>query len=158
MRKTLVAMFVVAAIVAAPAIAGEMKSGKCTYETQECLNAMAAKMKERGWIGIDFDKNKETGVLSVREVVAGSPAEKSGLKVGDVLYAIDGIVWNEENKDKIHKAKKSWKAGTSISYTIKRDGYDRKASLTLAPMPADMLAKYIGQHMLEHAAVEVAAK
>ena len=156
MRKTLVAMFVMAALVTIPAIAGE--GHKCESDTQDCLNMMATKMKKSGWIGVELDKNKETGDLFVKEVISGSPAEKSGLKPGDILYAIDGIVLNDANEDKLAKAKKGWTPGTSISYTIKRDGYDRKASLTLAPMPADLLAKYIGQHMLDHAAVEVAAK
>jgi hypothetical protein len=35
---------------------------------------------------------------------------------------------------------------------------DRKVAITLAPMPADILARYIGNHMLEHATVEVATK
>lgn len=157
MRKTLVAMFVMAALVAVPALAIAGAGHKCENDTQDCLNMMATKMKNSGWIGVELDKT-EAGELYVKEVIPGSPAEKSGVKPGDVLYAIDGIVLNEENEARIQKAKKNWTPGTSISYTIKRDGYDRKASLTLAPMPADLLAKYIGQHMLEHAAVDVAAK
>lgn len=157
MRKTLVAMFVMAVLAVAPALAGEGHK-KCEYDTQDCLNMMATKMKKSGWIGVDLDKDKETNALYIKAVLPDSPAEKSGLKVGDVLYAIDGIVLNEDNEAKIKEAKKRWTPGTSISYTIKRNGYDRKASLTLAPMPADLLAKYIGQHMLEHASVEVAAK
>jgi C-terminal processing protease CtpA/Prc len=157
MRKALAATFVLALLAAVPALAGEGHK-KCTGTTQECLDKMASKMKTTGWIGVELDQSEETGTVSVKAVVSGSPAEKSGLKPGDVLYAINGIVLNEENEEKIWKDKEAWKPGKSISYTIKRDGYDRKASLTLAPMPADLLARYIGQHMLEHATVEVASK
>ncbi len=45
-----------------------------------------------------------------------------------------------------------------ITYTVKRDGNDREVNLTLGPMPADVLAKWIGQHMLDHAQVDVAKK
>ncbi len=157
MRKTLLAMLAMAVAATVPAIAGHGHE-KCSYDTQACLNMMSEKMKNSGWIGVDLDKNAETGVLTEKKVIEGSPAEKAGLKTGDVLYAIDGIVLNDANQEKIKKAKMAWKPGTSISYTIKRDGQDRKAAITLAPMPADILAKYIGEHMLDHAAVEVAAK
>ena len=38
-----------------------------------------------------------------------------------------------------------------------RDGADRELAITLAPMPADVLAAYIGQHMLDHAQMELAS-
>ena len=157
MRKTLVAMLALAVLAIVPAIAGH-DGQKCSYDTQECLNMMATKMKNSGWIGVDLDKVEGEGGLAIKAVVPGSPAEKAGLKAGDIFYAIDGVVLGEENEEKVKKAMKAWKPGTSITYTIKRDGQDRKASLTLAAMPADLLAKYIGQHMLDHASVEVAAK
>jgi hypothetical protein len=52
--------------------------------------------------------------------------------------------------------KKELSPGKSVDYTIKRDGYDRQVTVTLAPMPADVLARYVGQHMLDHAAAGIA--
>jgi len=51
----------------------------------------------RGWMGIyhyELDQAMQTALaiphgLMVKEVVAGSPAEKAGLQVGDVLVRID---------------------------------------------------------------------
>ncbi|HET6277455.1 MAG TPA: hypothetical protein VFG08_01580, partial [Candidatus Polarisedimenticolia bacterium] len=54
------------------------------------------------------------------------------------------------------KVKKGLSPGKSVDYTIKRDGYDRQVTVTLAPMPADVLARYIGQHMLDHASAGIA--
>ncbi len=51
-----------------------------------------------------------------------------------------------------------WVPGQEITYTITRDGSNREVNLTLAPMPADVLAKWIGQHMMDHAQVDVAQK
>jgi hypothetical protein len=51
-----------------------------------------------------------------------------------------------------------WAPGQEITYTIKRVGEDREVQLTLAPMPADVLAQWIGHHMLEHAQTEIAKK
>jgi len=52
--------------------------------------------------------------------------------------------------------KKGLTPGKSVDYTIKRDGYDRQVTVTLAPMPADLLAQYIWQHMLLHASAGIA--
>ncbi len=48
--------------------------------------------------------------------------------------------------------RKDWAPGQEVIYTVKRNGYDKEISLTLAPMPADVMAQWIGKHMIEHAA------
>jgi len=136
------------------ALAGE--SPKCPLSTQECLNQMAAKMKNSGWIGVVLDREKDETLL-VKEVVAGSPAERAGIHVGDTLYAMNGIPLIPANDAKIQKVRKDLKPGSSVTYTVRRDGGSRDLTMTLAPMPADVMAKYIGAHMLEHAAQDMAA-
>lgn len=141
-------------------IAGAKKSGsdekKCTYPTQECLDHMAQKMKNAGWVGVEMETDDD-GHYVIQKVVPGSPAEASGIKPGDVLYALNGVELIEANNEKLAAARKDWKPGQSVTYTIRRGGSDRQVTLTLAPMPADVLAKWIGQHMLEHANVAVAS-
>lgn len=156
-RMKWLALVAVMALAALPVAAGGYGK-KCTASTQDCLNHMAAQMKNSGWIGVELDEDQATGAYKVTKVVPGSPAEASGIQPGDVLYALNGIRISEENHEALMKAKKEWKPGQSVTYTIKRDGTDRQVSLTLAPMPADVLARYIGTHMLEHATVEVVQK
>jgi len=129
---------------------------KCTYNTQECLDHMAAKLQSSGWVGIELDKD-DSGVMTVQRVVPGSPAEQAGFQVGDVLFALNGIEINDKNETALKTAKKDWKPGQNVSYTLKRDGKPVNANLTLGVMPADVLAKFIGEHMLEHASTEVVA-
>jgi len=139
------------------AAAKEMHAAKkCTYNTQECLDHMAAKLQSSGWVGIELDKD-DSGVMTVQRVVPGSPAEQAGFQVGDVLFALNGIEINDKNESALKTAKKDWKPGQSVSYTLKRDGRPVNANLTLGVMPADVLAKFIGEHMLEHASTEVVA-
>jgi C-terminal processing protease CtpA/Prc len=147
----LMALFVFAAV---PADAGE-----CSYSTQECLDYMATKMKDGGWVGVELDRPDEAkhGPMTVMKVVEGSPAEEAGIQPGDVLVAMNGIELSEANGEKLMQDKKNWKPGSSVNWTMKRNETDRKVAITLAPMPADILAQYIGQHMLDHAAVELAA-
>jgi len=131
---------------------------KCSYGTQDCLDHMAAKMQSGGWVGVELEKDETTGALTVEKVVPGSPAEASGIQPGDQLFALNGIEINEKNNESLSKAKKEWKPGQTVNYTIKRNGQERQITVTLAPMPAEVLARFIGTHMLEHATTEVAAK
>lgn len=131
---------------------------KCTETTQNCLDHMAAKMKTTGWVGVELEQDDATGALTVVRVVPGSPAEAAGIQSGDTLFAVNGVAINDKNEEALKKAKKDWAPGQNVNYTIKRNGQEKQVALTLAPMPADVLAKFIGQHMLEHTSNELAAK
>jgi S1-C subfamily serine protease len=156
-RRLLTPLAVVLAMALVPALAGEYGK-KCTASTQECLDKMAGKLKSTGWIGVELDKEKVPGQYLVTRIFPGSPAEASGIQEGDVLYALNGIVISDENKEALHKAKKDWAPGQKVTYTIKRGGQEKQVALALAPMPADVIARYVGEHMLEHATTDVAAK
>lgn len=158
-RRNLFLTLALAAVLALPVLAGG-DHAKCKASTQDCLNKMVAKLKSSGFVGVELDKNEETGALTVTRVVPGSPAEDAGLKSGDQLYALNGVVIAEKNYEngKLEKARQEWAPGQEVTYTIKRGGYDKEVTLTLAPMPADVMAKWIGDHMLDHAATSVAAK
>lgn len=150
MRKLLItALLLVTAVGVADA--GDKK---CDMPTQECLNMMTQYWKEHGWVGVELDPEKD---MVLTRVVANSPAEAAGLKVGDFLHAMNGIEINEENGEKIDADKKSWKVGKTVEWTIIRDGEKKNHDIVLAEMPADILAAWIGQHMLTHAQVEIAA-
>lgn len=123
---------------------------KCPYTTQECLNSMARRLKSAGWIGIEYEPKDPAGPR-VTKVVPGSPAEKAGLQPGDVLFALNGVEMKSENEDALVKARKEWKPGQAVQYTIKRNGASKQVEVVLGEWPADILARYIGEHMLEHA-------
>jgi len=133
-------------------------SKKCASGTQDCLDYMAIKMKTGGWVGIEMEKDDATGALTVLKVVPGSPAEAGGLQPGDVLFALNGVEIKDTNEEAVKAAKKDWQPGQRVNYTVKRNGYDKNVSVTLAEMPAEVLAKFVGHHMLEHATTEVASK
>ncbi len=140
-------------LVAVPAFAGD---GECTASTQECLDYMTNQLKNTGWVGVELDMSSGEGAEIVK-VVEGSPAEEAGIQVGDVLLAISGIELKEENTEKLRAARAEKKPGSSVSWSMSRNDEHRELAITLAPMPADILARYIGNHMMEHATVEVAS-
>ncbi len=131
------------------ATAGE-PGKKCTKPVQECLNLMVKELKSTGFIGVELDKNKE-GRLVVTHVIEGTPAEKAQMHEGDELVAINGIKFDEKNEKSISAVKKP---GAEVVITIKRGGQDQEMKMTLVPMPADAMARYIGEHMMQHAQTE----
>ena len=151
-------VLILAVALAAPAFAGEKKHD-CTASTQDCLNKMAAKFKEKGWVGIEYDKGKKSDQQTITKVVSGSPADKAGLHKGDVLLAINGVKFGEEDKDKWAKVKKAWKPGNAITYTVARDGQKSEVAVTLGHVPEDVVAEWVGKHMIgQHSTVKVAQK
>lgn len=136
-----------AVLIAGPAWAGE-SSETCAVPVQDCLNQMVTKLKTTGFIGVEIDIDKGTRAWLVSKVISGSPADAAGIRAGDELYAIEGIRFAEENEAAINNVKLP---GKEVICTIRRGGENRIFKVTLAPMPADVMAKYIGEHMILHA-------
>lgn len=152
--KTLIVVLAAAAMVAT-VVAGDYK---CTEGTQECLNAMAEKLKNKGWVGIELDQDEETGALTVRLVVEESPAQAGGFKPGDKLVAMNDLRFGEATEEALHQAWDKMTPGTEVVYTVARNGKETKIDVTLAKLPEDVMATWVGQHMLDHATVATAQK
>ena len=139
-----------------PAFAGG-KHYTCDADVQECLNKMMAKFKDRGWVGIEMDVDEQSGVMSITRVVADSPAFKGGFQIGDQLVAVNGVRFADEDKKAMQKAQGDWKAGQHVTYTVARNGRDKKVYITLGELPDHVLAQWIGKHMVEqHGTVKLA--
>jgi C-terminal processing protease CtpA/Prc len=151
--RWLPAALVVAA--ALPALAGSPHK-KCSMNTQDCLNAMSNQMKGSGWVGIEYDGEDAAAGYKIINVLPGSPAEKAGLVVGDVLWELEGVRMTPENGTALMKARKTWTPGQNVTYTVRRNGETKQITLTLASWPADVVARSIGQHMLDHVTADSA--
>jgi C-terminal processing protease CtpA/Prc len=137
---------------------GARSGGECPYNTQECLDYMANKMKDSGWVGVELENAEKGSGMVVTAVVEGSPAEAAGIQSGDILVSINGIPLNKDNEPALAKAREAWKPGSEVTWAMTRGASPRDLQITLGRMPADVLARFIGQHMLEHAEMEVASQ
>jgi len=155
MKRTILTVALTLLIAAMPVVAGEAK--ECTAETQDCLNKMVQHFQHRGWVGIELD-SADSGVLSVTKVEPNSPAESAGLKAGDVLMALNGIRFSEENHEAMKGAQAKMTVGSNVTYTVDRAGRNMDVDVTLGSIPDTVMAKWIGRHMLDHAAITVAKK
>ena len=127
----------------------------CKGTTQECLDKMAANLQKTGWLGVNLEHNDHE-MLVITKVVADSPAKTAGFKAGDILIAMNGIEYGEENQEAMQKDKMSQHPGSKVTYTVERNGKQRTLTAKLAKVPQDVLAQWIGGHMLEHAEVDIA--
>ena len=95
-----------------------------------CLVASAQEKKdeEKGSIGIQVGVNDMTNEVVIVGVFKNSPAEKAGIKAGDVLLKIDGkAIKSPEDGGPIMAAKKP---GDKVKLTVKRDGKDKDIEMT----------------------------
>ena len=153
MKRTILTVAIALLIAAVPVVAGSDE--KCAAEAQDCLNQMVQHFQSRGWVGVELDSD-DTGVLTVTKVEPNSPADTAGLKTGDVLLALNGIRFSEENKEAMKGAQAKMTVGATVTYTVDRAGQNMDLDVSLGSIPDTVMAKWIGRHMLEHASITVA--
>ncbi len=92
-----------------------------------------------GWLGItmqevteeiskSLDQERPFGII-VSQTIKGSPAEKAGLKIGDVILKINDITI--ENPRHVQKLVYKMNVGDKIKLTILRNGTKKNISLTI---------------------------
>src|SRR5215813_6536010 len=120
----------------------------------ETAKAVVAQLKDkgqvtRGWMGVQVQPvtkdiadslglKQAQGAL-VAEPQPGSPAEKAGIKSGDVITALNGTRLKDSRDLARHVAQLA--PGTSVKFDILRDGESKSISLTLGELPNDRQAK-----------------
>ncbi|HBG04556.1 MAG: peptidase [Geobacteraceae bacterium GWC2_58_44] len=96
----------------------------------------------RGWLGVSlqlvtpelaqsFGLESEKGGL-IAEVLPGSPAEKSGLKGGDIILEYDGHAINEMNQ--LPRLVAATAVGKKVNVLVLRDGRQQSVPVTIEQM------------------------
>lgn len=154
----IIAFLVVAlvAVLADRAVAGEGKEcggkDKAAKVSTASADQKAAELAARGWLGLATAKD-EAGVVAVEAVEPGSPAEAAGFRAGDVLVAMNGVALTAENKEALKKAKSGLGVGKQVTYTVRRGAETRQIAATLAPVPAEVLARWMAKEPARPTAV-----
>jgi serine protease Do len=87
-------------------------------------------IKEANKLPVDEGAWISSGDASGSPIIAGSPAEKAGLKSGDIIVKIDGKEVNGKNS--LAGRLKEYSPGDAVEFEIVRDGERIKLGLTLA--------------------------
>lgn len=98
----------------------------------------------RGWLGVVIQEitpeiaetiGVKEGIL-VSQVAPGSPAEKAGLKVGDIIVAVDGEKVREVRELQFRIMKTP--PGTEVTLTILRGGKEQTIKAKVGEMPEEV--------------------
>jgi len=98
----------------------------------------------RGWLGVVIQEitpeiaetiGVKEGIL-VSQIAPGSPAEKAGLKVGDIIVAIDGEKVREVRELQFRIMKTP--PGTEVTLTILRGGKEQTIKAKVGEMPEEV--------------------
>ena len=90
--------------------------------------------KPKVFMGVKIGKEEGATEIVIVEVVADSPAEKAGLKMGDIIVKFDKKEYQEPND--FVKAVFAKKPGDKVVIVVKRDGKEMEITVTLAePKP-----------------------
>jgi len=81
-------------------------------------------------------KLREVRGAIVNSVEAGGPAERAGIRVGDVILAVNGTPVNDSNDLRNRIA--AFQPGTEVTLTIWRDGREQQVRATLAELQMPM--------------------
>ncbi len=99
----------------------------------------------RGFLGIDIQDVNESVAKAMKlntaegalvgDVNKDSPAEKAGIKVGDVITAVNGQ--KVESSDELRNTIAGIEPGTTVKITLNRKGDEKTVEVTLGERPSD---------------------
>jgi membrane-associated protease RseP (regulator of RpoE activity) len=107
-------------------------------ERMAAAQARMEKLNHRGFLGIDLDEDedaddKNAGV-AISGVTPGGPADKAGLREGDLITSINGTnfkaVGDDSASDKLVEFMRDTKPGDSLKVAYTRDGKSATATVT----------------------------
>ncbi len=113
---------------------------------KQVMNELISKGKvTRGFLGLvpqDIDdtmakamKLSTTSGALVGDVTSGSPADKGGIKVGDIITAVNGK--SVENSTELRNTIAGIEPGTDVDVTLLRNGKEQHATVKLGERPSD---------------------
>ena len=99
------------------------------YDEDETKALMESTSGTFSGVGATLTKDADTGYATIVNVYEGSPAEKAGLKAGDILEKIDDHEVGDEQLDTVVSWIKGEK-GTDVKITVLRDGEELELTAT----------------------------
>ena len=91
-------------------------------------------------IGVTVLLNEDEGGITITDVTPEGPADQAGLKIGDVIIAVEGESTTELGMDET-KNRIRGEEGTEVTLTIRRDGTEQDVTITRATI-AVQVVKY----------------
>lgn len=87
--------------------------------------------------GVAIRKHPESDQIEVDSAIKGSPAEKAGLKKGDVILRV-GSTQATELEGTVNAVREA-KPGSKLLFTIRRDGKEMMVTVTVGVLPLQFI-------------------
>ena len=123
---------------------------RCPLEATQCAREMTEHFRQRGWVGLTPDVDRDSGLIRVDEVFPDSPAEKAGLRVDDIVRGVDGVEATGDNQTALQQTLASFRPGRTALFAVERDGKRLEIGVHLEPIPEAILARWVELHRIEH--------
>lgn len=98
--------------------------------TMMATSRMMTPNEKRGTIGVTVEETKDGVGISLKSLITNGPAEKAGLKVGDVLLKLEGKALDLPTR--LGEMLGDRKPGDSVTLLVKGEKEDKEVKLTLA--------------------------
>ena len=100
------------------------------YDKEETEQMSESLSGEFGGVGALMSQDKDTGAITVLQVYDDSPAQKAGMREGDILYKVDGEeVTGQDLSDVVSRVK--GEKGTKVTLTVLRADTGEEEDLTI---------------------------
>jgi S1-C subfamily serine protease len=132
------------ALLAAPVLAGqptpcqdEAKTELDEAELKAQLKGLRIQLKDLGpmivepgpRLGVMLDADLQR--VEVLGVTPGGPAERAGIRAGDVLVSLDGVALGRDGVQAVRKIVRAHKVGDVLKVELKRDAEEKLLGVTL---------------------------
>ena len=101
------------------------------------ITIVPGEARDRGAMGVEFDSSRDdiTGAV-VANVIPGSTAEQSGIRVGDIIQQVDGI--EVQSAEHLLRQAKGWKPNQVVAVSLLQDGQEHAIEVELLSI-ADLI-------------------
>lgn len=96
----------------------------------EAQNEQAEIISRGNYAGIGIEAGYRDGEVVVIAPMEGAPAEKAGIRAGDIIIAVDGVSTEDLQPEEVN-ALTSGETGSKVTITIKRFGVTQPLDFTL---------------------------
>lgn len=108
------------------------------------MKRVAADLKKYGkfkrcWVGIDLERHRGANEVRIRRVISDSPAEKGGVRAGDIIVNIDGK--RVASRDDVAHVMLDLKPGHKTKFDIEREGKKETLLVVLGDLDEINLTK-----------------
>ncbi|MCB4207789.1 S1C family serine protease [Arthrobacter sp. UM1] len=103
-----------------------MKDGKASH------GFLGVQVKSQPPSGVSGESIFSTGAV-INQIESGSPAEKAGLRKGDVITSVDSMV--VEDAKSLTAAVRTFASGQQAKFKVNRDGKEQEITVTLGSIP-----------------------